>query len=555
MKNHPFESKAIFIWQVPSIAHGDPKAIADLLQGAGFQSVYIKAADGPMAFPYNLTSTLVNELHARGIAVVGWGFCYGNNPQGEAQIAIKQVQTFGLDGYIFDVESNYETPDAAIHAKTMLTAFKAACSVPTAFCSWAYWFSPTGSEWHPISMATAFMQFCDYAMPMIYWQGSTGAVEQLSKSLTQWKSFTDKPIIPVGRAYNGDGGTCTADQMTAFETQAHKSCKGVSWWGMDWAYKISDWWAALKSMPQFGSQSARNNVHVTFDTGETFEGTLDDFCAKYCKAAPAEPPSDPSTEPEPPTPPTPESDTRVVEMQSLFNGDAIYKKVKKQISGEYAREVTYHVIDLDISKFDIWIDQGVAVASTTHFLAANKLQIAINGLDGFITTRKGKSYITEITGFAASKGWTFGKLGNEQTLFISPDKKFSLDKPARIWDACGFPNLLVFDGQKQPNDKSSSDIRARTALGVNKAQTRVYLLCADGQDYYSKVGMTFDETTQVMLDLGCDLAVMADGGGSTTMVIEGADGQPKIMNAPSGENADGQRSVAIHFGFRWLGKA
>lgn len=255
-----------------------------------------------------------------------------------------------------------------------------------------------------------------------------------------------------------------------------------------------------------------------------------------------------------PEEPEPELEPHLDNEQSLFGDAAKLRDYSLAIDG---RNVTYHIIEADVDKFDVCIDRAVNVCYTNKFLADNHLQIAINGLDGWYVDHPRHNPVTKIQGFAASKGHTFGKLGPEQTLFISKEKKFSLVKPAQVWDACSFPNLLIKDGQIQPITKLPSDIRARTALGVNKEQTKLYLLVADGGDYWVKEGMSFQDVSKVMLKLGCDLAVMSDGGGSTTMVIEDAAGQPQIVGAPSGEDAcviGGQnvclRPVAIHFGLK-----
>jgi hypothetical protein len=43
---------------------------------------------------------------------------------------------------------------------------------------------------------------------------------------------------------------------------------------------------------------------------------------------------------------------------------------------------------------------------------------------------------------------------------------------------------------------------------------------------------------------------MGDGGGSTTLAIDGGGYNPVIVNKPSGEGADGQRPVAVKMGIK-----
>jgi exopolysaccharide biosynthesis protein len=52
-----------------------------------------------------------------------------------------------------------------------------------------------------------------------------------------------------------------------------------------------------------------------------------------------------------------------------------------------------------------------------------------------------------------------------------------------------------------------------------------------------------------MIDLGAYYAMNLDGGGSSTMVIEGANGEPVILNSPIDSRIPGrERPVANHLG-------
>ena len=261
---NPFEAKSIFSYQVPSVLKGDPKAFASLLVDGGFESVGFKVADGSYLYGASVTQDLIAEVRARGISVWGWGFLYGQDWKGEARQGAARCNQLGLDGYAFDIEGAYEaTPNAVQNAANILAVFRneTARSIPTAFCSWAYWNNPrTGSEWHPITVLSAFMAVCDYGMPMQYWQGNEAgkAVAYFLGSLEQWKKHTPKPIIPTGRAYNGDGGEVNAESVVAYEAAVRAAgCKGISWWVLDQVQPKyhADVWAAMKAMKGFANPS------------------------------------------------------------------------------------------------------------------------------------------------------------------------------------------------------------------------------------------------------------------------------------------------------------
>lgn len=76
----------------------------------------------------------------------------------------------------------------------------------------------------------------------------------------------------------------------------------------------------------------------------------------------------------------------------------------------------------------------------------------------------------------------------------------------------------------------------RTAAGIRK-DGRLALVTVDGRQPAKSVGMTIAELSALMLEIGCDEAINLDGGGSTTMVING-----KVVNSPS--DAAGERAVS-----------
>ena len=75
----------------------------------------------------------------------------------------------------------------------------------------------------------------------------------------------------------------------------------------------------------------------------------------------------------------------------------------------------------------------------------------------------------------------------------------------------------------------------RTAIGFSRDSTTLYLLTVDGRSAAS-VGMTLTELAGIMRRLGAWQALNFDGGGSTTMVVEGV-----VMNKPS--DSTGEREV------------
>jgi exopolysaccharide biosynthesis protein len=88
----------------------------------------------------------------------------------------------------------------------------------------------------------------------------------------------------------------------------------------------------------------------------------------------------------------------------------------------------------------------------------------------------------------------------------------------------------------------SSGRHPRTGVGFSADSTRLFLITVDGRRE-SDSGMSFTELAAIMLDLGVYEGMNFDGGGSTTMVVDG-----KVVNSPSdktGERAVGSALLVV----------
>jgi len=265
--------KTIMSWNVPAVEGGDPEKFVKLLVENKFEGVMLKAGNGNAVHnisrfsPWplwgeNIRIELVNALKAAGLKVILWHFLYGVDPTGEANIAISQTARFEPDGYVWDVEGAFDTKTNAEANARLITKLyqKTFPTVEQGLCWWAFPKSPTtGSQWHPVKVGQAFLEICQVGLPMMYWQGSTPvqAVKYLNDSLRIWHTITKRPIIPIGRAYNGDGGYANSPSIVDFGYETYymkdqgNTLPGCSWWSLDKAVGNSEWMAALKSLPKY----------------------------------------------------------------------------------------------------------------------------------------------------------------------------------------------------------------------------------------------------------------------------------------------------------------
>lgn len=267
------QGKSTMSWNVPAVASGDPEKFAELLVLANFESVMLKAADGPYVHmmksysPWpdwgeNIREELVVALRAAGLKVYFWHFLYGYDPVRELLVAQKQIDKFQPDGYIWDVESSFDNkPKVEANARYISAGLRVSHPhMPQGLCWWALHRSSTGVQWHPTKVAKAFFETVNVGMPMMYWQGigPQQAVKYFYRSIEQWKEITDLPILPIGRTYNGDGGYADADGIFAFATEVYQEAAtynlvGNSWYSLDKAVQNLSWMDALQDTPKWGN--------------------------------------------------------------------------------------------------------------------------------------------------------------------------------------------------------------------------------------------------------------------------------------------------------------
>ncbi|MFU8803609.1 MAG: phosphodiester glycosidase family protein, partial [Bradymonadaceae bacterium] len=135
-------------------------------------------------------------------------------------------------------------------------------------------------------------------------------------------------------------------------------------------------------------------------------------------------------------------------------------------------------------------------------------------------------------------GWGFIAFGPQQAE-ISPTSAHVASPPSWMHDTVG-GNILVLTNGTVTNDAGSfcTTRHPRTAAGFSQDGNKLYLAVVDGRTTSSR-GMTCTELGQLMKNLGAHTAINLDGGGSTTMWVQGKG----VVNVPS----DGsQRTVANH---------
>jgi len=252
--------------------------------------------------------------------------------------------------------------------------------------------------------------------------------------------------------------------------------------------------------------------------------------------------------------------------ERLFDGVTYARMVRWS-----PRPLMIHVITVDMKAGGIRLlvtppDENGAkyplrARTTSQFLQEFGVQIAVNG-DGFspwwsnsiVDYYPHEGDPVQPRGNAASRGKTYWTShAAVPTLYISSRNQFSFDAPARPYNAISGETLLLTGGKLIP-DLDDSAIQPRTAVGYSSNGRYLYLVVVDGRQPLYSEGMTIKELADLMQSLGAHYAMNLDGGGSSTMVVRGSDGKPRVLNSPIDNRIPGrERPVANHLGI-FVGK-
>ena len=244
------QGKGFFIWQIRHCEGGDANAIALLASEAGLSHVVIKVADGPVAYNIDmktgidLVPSVVEALRGYGIGVWGWHYIYGRDPIAEADIAIRRIKQFDLDGYVLDIEAPFKHRGKDEAAEEFMNYLRSGLGdYPLALSSYRY------PVFHPQIPWKIFLEKCDFVMPQFYWVGAHNPREQLMRSVREYENMQpNRPIIFTGSAFIEHGWAPTADEIHEFFDSVKEFDLGALnfWEWMNCRKNLPELWDVIK---------------------------------------------------------------------------------------------------------------------------------------------------------------------------------------------------------------------------------------------------------------------------------------------------------------------
>jgi len=190
---------------------------------------------------------------------------------------------------------------------------------------------------------------------------------------------------------------------------------------------------------------------------------------------------------------------------------------------------------------------------TSSFLEKHGLQAAINAAPfDIVHNQPGKPQ--DVHGLLVSEGKKVSKAGNAPALIIDRNNRAWIEGPmTRVpetaWNAVGGFAVVLRDGV--PTGSGDTNLHPRTAAGVSKDGRWLFWVVIDGRQVGHSGGVNTAELAAFFKTLGAWDAINLDGGGTSTLVVAGPEGTPRILNSPVHLGIPGhERLSACHLGVR-----
>lgn len=225
------------------------------------------------------------------------------------------------------------------------------------------------------------------------------------------------------------------------------------------------------------------------------------------------------------------------------------RPVEKDSKGNYKWDMT-RVIDQAQN-----VQNKYGNPESKDYIANYNVVAAVNG-DGFNMETGEPSGVLLMDGIEyhpCNNSGFFGMLADGSAVIGSKADYEKLKKEGKLKEAIGnFGATLVDNGKIAVTVSSDyfNDRQPRTAVGITKTG-KVVMMVMDGREgggnIESSCGGSAIEVAQVMLDAGCEEAIMLDGGGSSTYVAkEEGSTELSIVSKPSDGSVSRSVSTSLY---------
>jgi hypothetical protein len=218
----PFAGTALWVTQVSEL--DTPAQLAAQAAQAGARTLLVKAGDGSTP-ELQFTPALVAGLRAAGVTVCAWTFAYGEDPAGEAAVALAAVRA-GAQCLVVDAEGQYDCRYGAAQAFVHALRAQLGAAFPIGLAGQAEVLE------HPTFPYSVFLGpgAFQFDLPQMYWLELGVSVQAAYAASLPANAIYDRPIVPVGQL----AGNPATGELESFRALARAyGSPGTSFFDLD----------------------------------------------------------------------------------------------------------------------------------------------------------------------------------------------------------------------------------------------------------------------------------------------------------------------------------
>lgn len=194
----------------------------------------------------NREKAFASDARAAGFAIAGWGWCQGENIPAETSLALRAIDTYGVDHYIADIEQGENGAHWTTQEIQQFLGGVRGHVAGLGFTSFGF------IDAHAPHLLEAAAAFVDMVNPQAYWFSSFPKESMLAETGTsgryplhnsagyaafccdRYQLWAGKSVVISGQAYTDDGfGSADAvaklNQFFGGFTRYQDIC-GLNWW-------------------------------------------------------------------------------------------------------------------------------------------------------------------------------------------------------------------------------------------------------------------------------------------------------------------------------------
>ncbi|MEY2569445.1 MAG: hypothetical protein QOE35_3974 [Actinomycetota bacterium] len=248
--------KGMWIYVPEQVEGGNVDALVARAKAVGLTHVYVRTGSSKMGFyAQDYLNRLLPTAHANGIRVYAWDFPYLDNWQddvnrGVAAITYTTPDGQRVDGFSADIETRSQGVNVAPDtARAYGAGLRRAVGARYTLIATVPRPSPQLVTYPFAEVVESF----DAIAPMIYWLNRDSG-DDAAATIAAFHHF-NKPLLPIGQAYNGaaEGGPAGVPSAAAIQrfmaVSEEVGATSVSFWS--WQHADQQAWDAIRDAPQF----------------------------------------------------------------------------------------------------------------------------------------------------------------------------------------------------------------------------------------------------------------------------------------------------------------